>query len=48
MPECAAAFGDVDCSGYVDVIDSLKILAFDAGIPKPQTAYCPAVAAAFA
>jgi hypothetical protein len=31
-----AAFGDVDCSGSINVVDSLKILRFSVGLPQPQ------------
>jgi hypothetical protein len=37
------AWADIDCSGAVDPVDSLKLLRFDAGLSVSQNALCPAV-----
>lgn len=36
-------WGDVDCSGAIDPIDSLKLLRADAGLPVSQAAGCPEI-----
>jgi hypothetical protein len=45
--EVAAAsphpWGDVDCSGEVSPVDSLKLLRFDAGLEVAQEDGCPAI-----
>jgi beta-lactamase superfamily II metal-dependent hydrolase len=37
------AWGDLDCSGSVDPVDSLKTLRHDAGLNVVQTALCPPI-----
>jgi hypothetical protein len=39
-------WGDVDCNGTANPVDSLKLLRFDAGLSVDQAAGCPAVNAA--
>ncbi len=34
-------WGDVDCSGFVNPVDSLKLLRFDAGLGVTQEPGCP-------
>ena len=34
-------WGDVDCSGIIDVIDALKLLRFDAGLSVLKPEECP-------
>ena len=36
-------WGDVDCSGAVDPIDSLKLLRSDAGLSVTQADGCPEI-----
>lgn len=36
-------WGDVDCSGDVTPVDSLKILRYDAGLSVAQEDECPAI-----
>jgi hypothetical protein len=36
-------WGDVDCSGEVNPVDSLKILRADAGLGVAQPAECPEI-----
>ncbi|MEX0682057.1 MAG: hypothetical protein WD472_01190, partial [Dehalococcoidia bacterium] len=36
-------WGDVDCSGEVNPVDSLKLLRFDAGLPVAQEPDCPPI-----
>ena len=38
-------WGDVDCSGAMNPVDSLKILRYDAGLSVTQGADCPAMGA---
>ncbi len=38
-------WGDVDCSGAINPIDSLKLLRFDAGLSVSQEAGCPLIGA---
>jgi hypothetical protein len=47
-PGCGPAllWGDVDCSGAVNPVDSLKELRFDAGLIVQQAAGCPAIGTA--
>jgi hypothetical protein len=35
--------GDVDCSGALNPVDSLKILRFDAGLSVSQEPDCPQI-----
>jgi hypothetical protein len=37
------SWGDIDCSGALDPIDSLKVLRNDAGLPVGAHALCPAL-----
>ena len=39
-------WGDVDCSGEVNPIDSLKLLRFDAGLSVTQAPNCPEIGSA--
>ena len=39
----AEVWGDVDCSGSITPVDSLKILRFDAGFTVAQPLGCPAI-----
>ena len=39
------SWGDVDCSGEVTPVDSLKILRYDAGLSVSQEADCPPIGA---
>ena len=39
-------FGDVDCNGSVDAVDSLKILRYVAGLSVSQTEPCPDIGSA--
>jgi hypothetical protein len=36
-------WGDVDCSGAVSPVDSLKLLRFDAGLSVAQEEGCPLI-----
>jgi hypothetical protein len=36
-------WGDIDCSGEVSPVDSLKLLRFDAGLDVAQEQGCPAL-----
>ena len=38
-------WGDVDCSGSVTPVDSLKLLRFDAGLGVSQADDCPLIGA---
>ena len=37
-------WGDVDCTGAMTPVDSLKILRFDAGLSASQEVNCPEMA----
>ncbi len=41
LPPGSTIFGDVDCDGDVDAVDSLKTLRFVAGLSVSQTEPCP-------
>lgn len=39
-------WGDADCSGSIDPIDSLKVLRADAGLSVTQAVGCPEIGSA--
>ena len=43
LGESPHTWGDVDCSGAIDPVDSLKLLRADAGLSVAQAPDCPEI-----